>query len=288
MDDNVNSTPKIAFQGVHGAYSHIACMTACPGFEPMAKSRFSGMISAVQDHEAEMAMVPVENSTAGRVSDIHHILPESGLHIIGEHFQPVEHRLLGIQGARLEDITEVHSHEQGLAQCRKALAKLNIKPVIHPDTAGAAKDVAARQDKSVGAIASSLAAEIYGLDVVKQDINDEQANTTRFLLMARDAQWPALAETPAMTTMIFRVRSVPAVLYKALGGFATNGINLTKLESYMIGSNFEAAQFYIDCEGHIEDEPMKLALEELKFYCVENGIQIMGCYPASPARNSAR
>jgi len=288
MDVNVNSTPKIAFQGVHGAYSHIACMTACPGFEPVAKSRFSGMISAVQDHEAEMAMVPVENSTAGRVSDIHHILPESGLHIIGEHFQPVEHRLLGIKGARLEDITEVHSHEQGLAQCRKALAKLNIKPVIHPDTAGAAKDVAARQDKSVGAIASSLAAEIYGLDVVKQDINDEQANTTRFLLMARDAKWPALAETPAMTTMIFRVRSVPAVLYKALGGFATNGINLTKLESYMIGSNFEAAQFYIDCEGHIEDEPMKLALEELKFYCVENGIQIMGCYPASPARNSAR
>ncbi|MGB1180719.1 MAG: prephenate dehydratase [Candidatus Puniceispirillaceae bacterium] len=277
-----NSTSKIAFQGVQGAYSHIACMAVCPEHEPLAKSRFSGMISAVQEKQADMAMVPVENSTAGRVSDIHHILPESGLHIIGEHFQPVEHRLLGIKGARLEDITEVHSHEQGLAQCRKTLATLNIKPVIHPDTAGAAKDVAARQDKSVGAIASSLAADIYGLDVLKQDINDEGANTTRFLLMAREAKWPHSTEIPAMTTMIFRVRSVPAVLYKALGGFATNGINLTKLESYMIGSNFEAAQFYIDCE------PMKQALEELKFYCVEDGIQIMGCYPASPARNSAR
>ena len=283
-----NSTSKIAFQGVQGAYSHIACMAVCPEHEPLAKSRFSGMISAVQEKQADMAMVPVENSTAGRVSDIHHILPESGLHIIGEHFQPVEHRLLGIKGARLEDITEVHSHEQGLAQCRKTLATLNIKPVIHPDTAGAAKDVAARQDKSVGAIASSLAADIYGLDVLKQDINDEGANTTRFLLMAREAESPQSTEIPAMTTMIFRVRSVPAVLYKALGGFATNGINLTKLESYMIGSNFEAAQFYIDCEGHIDSEPMKQALEELKFYCVEDGIQIMGCYPASPARNSAR
>ena len=287
MDKADNSTPKIAFQGVLGAYSHIACMTACPGFEPVAKSRFSGMISAVQNHEADMAMVPVENSTAGRVSDIHHILPESGLHIIGEHFQPVEHKLLGIKGAQLADITEVHSHEQGLAQCRNTLAALDIKPVIHPDTAGAAKDVAARQDKSVGAIASSLAGEIYGLDVVKQDINDEAANTTRFLLMAREPKLPQLSDMPAMTTMIFRVRSVPAVLYKALGGFATNGINLTKLESYMIGSNFEAAQFYIDCEGHIDSEPMKMALEELKFYCVKDGIQIMGCYPASPARNNA-
>jgi len=182
MDDNVNSTPKIAFQGVHGAYSHIACMTACPGFEPVAKSRFSGMISAVQDHEAEMAMVPVENSTAGRVSDIHHILPESGLHIIGEHFQPVEHRLLGIKGARLEDITEVHSHEQGLAQCRKALAKLNIKPVIHPDTAGAAKDVAARQERHEESLYSFILAHDPFMDRVGYAVENVRAGCSGRLL----------------------------------------------------------------------------------------------------------
>ncbi len=284
MNDKAQHKPLIAFQGVEGAYSHIASLAACPEYKPMACSRFSGMISAVQDNAAELAMVPVENSTAGRVSDIHHILPESGLHIIGEHFQPVSHRLMGVKGATLEDIKEVHSHEQGLAQCRKELMQLGIKPVIHPDTAGAAKDVAAMGDKSIGAIASSLAADIYGLDILKEDINDSDANTTRFLIMSREPKTPALSYGPAMTTMIFQVRSVPAVLYKALGGFATNGINLTKLESYMIGNQFEAAQFYIDCEGHIDSDALRMALDEVRFYCVEDGIQILGCYPASPSR----
>lgn len=287
MVETAHTQPLIAFQGVEGAYSHIACKNACPDYQPLACSRFSGMISAVQDEQAELAMVPVENSTAGRVSDIHHILPESGLHIIGEHYQPVSHRLLGVAGASLSDITEVHSHEQGLAQCRHELMQLGIKPVIHPDTAGAAKDIALRGDKHVGAIASSLAAEIYGLEVLKEDINDSAENTTRFLIMSRSPKTPP-ADLPAMTTMIFQVRSVPAVLYKALGGFATNGINLTKLESYMIGNQFEAAQFYIDCEGHIESDALKMALEELRFYCVNDGIQILGCYPASPSRQLNR
>ena len=284
MNENTQNLPLIAFQGVEGAYSHIAAMNACPFHTPIACSRFSGMISAVQDNNAELAMVPVENSTAGRVSDIHHILPESGLHIIGEHFQPVSHRLLGIPGASLADIKEVHSHEQGLAQCRKELMQLGIRPVIHPDTAGAAKDVAAMKNKSVGAIASSLAAEIYGLEVLKTDINDSDVNTTRFLIMSREPTMPDMDSGPAMTTLIFEVRSVPAALYKALGGFATNGINLTKLESYMIGNQFEAAQFYIDCEGHLHSDALQLALDELRFYCVPDGIQILGCYPAAHSR----
>lgn len=281
--NQMSQTLKIAFQGVEGAYSHIACQAVCPDYQPLACSRFSGMISAVQDGRADIAMVPVENSTAGRVADIHHILPESGLHITGEHFQPVEHKLLGIKGSSLDQITEVHSHEQGLAQCRKELEALGIKPVIHPDTAGAARDIAERGEPHIGAIASSLAAEIYGLDILRETVTDSDTNTTRFLIMARQPHIPELT-TPSMTTLIFQVRSVPAALYKALGGFATNGINLTKLESYMIGGHFEAAQFYIDCEGHIDSEPMKWALDELRFYCVDGGVRVMGCYPSSPAR----
>ena len=276
----------IAFQGVPGAYSHLACSSVMPKAQTLACSSFSEMVLSVQQGEADFAMVPVENSTAGRVADIHHILPESGLYIIGEHFQPVNHKLLAIKGAQLSDITEVHSHEQGLAQCRKSLEKLAIKPVIHADTAGAAKDIALLGEKNVGAIASSLAADIYGLDILDADILDSNSNTTRFLVMAREEDIPADPNLPAITTLIFEVRSVPAVLYKALGGFATNGINLTKLESYMKGGSMQAAQFYIDCEGHIETTAMARALEELRFYCKDGGVQILGTYPASPARHS--
>ena len=271
-------TNNIAFQGVLGAYSHMACQAHCPDLTPLPCASFSDMIAMVQDGGADCAMVPVENSTAGRVADIHHLLPESGLFIIAEHYQPVAHKLLGIKGAQLSDITEVHSHEQGLAQCRLTLQKMGIKPVIHSDTAGAAKDIAARGERHVGAIASALAGDIYGLDTVQDTITDKVTNTTRFLIMSRERVVPQDVTAPAMTTIIFEVRSVPAVLYKALGGFATNGINLTKLESYMLDGSMNAARFYVDCEGHPETDSMKLALEELQFYCTDGGIRILGTY----------
>ena len=274
----MTKTNNIAFQGVLGAYSHMACQAHRPDLTPLPCASFYEMIAAVQDGGADCAMVPVENSTAGRVADIHHLLPESGLFIISEHYQPVAHKLLGIKGAQLSDITEVHSHEQGLAQCRLTLHKMGIKPVIHSDTAGAAKDIAARGERHVGAIASALAGEIYGLDTVQDSITDKLTNTTRFLVMSREHTVPKEITAPAMTTIIFEVRSVPAVLYKALGGFATNGINLTKLESYMLDGSMNAARFYVDCEGHPETASMKLALEELQFYCTDGGIRILGTY----------
>ena len=274
----MTKTNNIAFQGVLGAYSHMACQAHCPDLTPLPCASFSDMIAMVQDGGADCAMVPVENSTAGRVADIHHLLPESGLFIIAEHYQPVAHKLLGIKGAQLSDITEVHSHEQGLAQCRLTLQKMGIKPVIHSDTAGAAKDIAARGERHVGAIASALAGDIYGLDTVQDTITDKVTNTTRFLIMSRARVVPQDVTAPAMTTIIFEVRSVPAVLYKALGGFATNGINLTKLESYMLDGSMNAARFYVDCEGHPETDSMKLALEELQFYCTDGGIRILGTY----------
>jgi prephenate dehydratase len=274
----MTKTNNIAFQGVLGAYSHMACQAHCPDLTPLPCASFSDMIAMVQDGGADCAMVPVENSTAGRVADIHHLLPESGLFIIAEHYQPVAHKLLGIKGAQLSDITEVHSHEQGLAQCRLTLQKMGIKPLIHSDTAGAAKDIAARGERHVGAIASALAGDIYGLDTVQDTITDKVINTTRFLIMSRERVVPQDLTAPAMTTIIFEVRSVPAVLYKALGGFATNGINLTKLESYMLDGSMNAARFYVDCEGHPETDSMKLALEELQFYCTDGGIRILGTY----------
>ena len=233
---------NIAFQGVPGAYSHMACQAHAPDYTPLPCDSFSDMISAVQTGTADLAMVPVENSTAGRVADIHHLLPESGLFIVGEHYQPVHHKLLGIKGTTADEITEVHSHEQGLAQCRKSLLARGIRPVIHMDTAGAAKDIAARGDRHVGAVASALAAEIYQLDVLDVDILDENTNTTRFLVMSRDYTIAPDQNGPTMTTLIFEVRSVPAVLYKCLGGFATNSINLTKLESYMLCGSVFAGQ----------------------------------------------
>lgn len=287
MSDVLNNQKIIAFQGVLGAYSHMSCQIKMPDYDVLPCVSFSEMMRAVTDGRASCAMVPVENSTAGRVADIHHLLPNSGLQIIDEHFQPVRHKLMGLKGTKLSDITEVHSHEQGLAQCRNKLEELGIKPVIHADTAGAAKDVAERKDTHIGAIASALAADIYGLDILDDDIADMESNTTRFLVMCPErAIAPQEKDQSYMTTIVFRVRSVPAVLYKALGGFATNGINLTKIESYMIGGNLSAAQFYIDCEGHVDDASMKLALEELAFYCEGDGVQILGSYPCSDFRKN--
>lgn len=280
----MTAKPKVAYQGIAGAYSHLACSNALPDHEPMPCQSFEDMLSAVQDGEAERAMVPVENSVAGRVADIHHLLPESGLFIVGEYFQRVNHMLLGVPGAAIDDLKEVRAHPQSLAQCRRLIKRLGLRRVNHADNAGAAEEVAKLGDRSVAAIASSLAAKMYGLDTLIDSIEDAAHNTTRFLVMARHGVMPPANNGPCVTTIVFQVRSVPAALYKALGGFATNGINLTKLESYIIEGSFEAAQFYIDAEGHPDEPGMQHALDELRFFCPKGKVRILGTYPASPFR----
>jgi prephenate dehydratase len=282
----MTSKPKVAYQGVPGAYSHLACIGAAPEHEPVGCYSFEDMLASVQDGSADLAMVPVENSVAGRVADIHHLLPESGLHIIGEHFQRVNHMLLGVKGATLDGLTEVHAHPQGLAQCRRLINTYRLKRMQHADNAGAASDVASWGDPRIAAIASSLAAEVYGLEILADSVEDAEHNTTRFLVMAREPRTPPAEAGKVVTTIVFRVRSVPAALYKALGGFATNGINLTKLESYLIGGSFEAAQFYVDAEGHPDERNMALALEELRFFCPPAAVRVLGTYPASPFRDA--
>ena len=285
MSDRNNT---IAFQGELGANSHMACQAARPDMDVLPCHSFEDMLDAVQEGHALCAMVPVENSVAGRVADIHHLLPESGLFITGEHFQRVNAMLLGVKGARIEDLTEIHSHVHALGQSRNLIRELGVRPVQHPDTAGAARDVAERGDPAIAAIGPKLAAEIYGLEILRESVEDAEHNTTRMLIMGRDAIIPPAGNGRCVTTIVFRVRNVPAALYKAMGGFATNGINLTKLESYMIGGSFEAAQFYVDAVGHPEERPMRLALEELRFFCPEGAVRILGTYPAHPFRQSNR
>jgi prephenate dehydratase len=270
----------IAYQGLPGAYSHLACQQRFPDMNAQPNPSFENMLGCVASDKAKYAMVPVENSVAGRVADIHHLLPSSGLYIVGEYFQRVNHHLLGVKGARLTDLKDVHSHAQGLAQCRNALNALKLVPIHHPDTAGAAADVAAAGDKSQGAIASSLAAEIYDLDVLKSDLEDQNHNTTRMLIMAKEPEIPTVGDDNAITTLIFILKSTPAALYKALGGFATNGINLTKLESYLVGGTFSAAQFYIDAECHQDSQAFRYAIDELKHFTEEGSVKIMGTYSA--------
>lgn len=287
--DAANSAPdpqhRIAFQGAHGAYSDMACRTVFPDFATVPCPSFEDTFAAVRDGEARYAMIPIDNSSAGRVADIHHLLPDSGLHIVGEQFQTVNHNLLGAPGARLEGIRKVHSHIQALSQCRQYLRRRGLEPVVHADTAGAAAEVAERGDPSEAAIASRLAADIYGLDFLASDIEDLEHNTTRFLIMALEPIDPDPEQGPVVTSLVFRVRSVPAALYKALGGFATNGVNITKLESYILDSRFNVAQFYTDIEGHPDNRLVRLALEELGFFSRE--VKILGVYPASPFREGA-
>jgi prephenate dehydratase len=275
-------TRAIAFQGAPGAYGDLACREAYPEMESLPCPSFEDAFAAVRESRAALGMIAVENSIAGRVADIHHLLPGSGLHIIGEHFQRVNHHLLAPKGASLATLRTVHSHVHALSQCRNAIRALKLKPIVHPDTAGAAADVAERDDPSEAAIASSLAGEIYGLTSLKADIEDAAHNTTRFLVMAREPVDPGAASGPVITSFLFRVRSVPAALYKALGGFATNGVNITKLESYIIDGAFTVAQFYADIEGHPDQRPVRLALEELGFFSRE--VRILGVYPAHPFR----
>ena len=277
---------KIAFQGEPGANSHIAIVEAYPDAEPLPCPTFEDALAVIASGEADLGMIPIENSVAGRVADIHHLLPGSGLFIVGEWFLPIHHQLMAPRGAKLAGIKTVESHVHALGQCRRIIRKLGIKPIVSADTAGSARIVAERGDKSYAAIASKLAAEIYGLDILAEDVEDEAHNTTRFVVLAREANWAKQGSGPLVTTFVFRVRNLPAALYKAMGGFATNGVNMTKLESYMVGGRFAATQFYADVEAHPEDRPLELALEELAFFSHE--VKILGVYPAHQQRIAVR
>jgi len=268
MTKTTTKPKKIAFQGEPGANSHIAIVEAYPDAEPLPCPTFEDALAAIASGEADLGMIPIENSVAGRVADIHHLLPQSGLFIVGEWFEPIHHQLMAPRGAKLAGIKTVESHVHALGQCRRIIRKLGIKPVVSGDTAGSARIVAERGDKSSASIASRLAAEIYGLDILAEDVEDETHNTT--------------GSGPLVTTFVFRVRNLPAALYKAMGGFATNGVNMTKLESYMIDGNFFATQFYADVDGHPEDRNLAFALEELKFFSRE--FRIVGVYPGHPFR----
>jgi prephenate dehydratase len=278
------SVKKVVFQGEPGANSHLASHEVYPGYEAIPCPTFEDAFAAISSGDADLGMIPIENSLAGRVADIHHLMPESGLHIIAEHFMPVRHQLLAPKGAKLEGVKTVESHVHALGQCRKVIRRLGLNPIVAADTAGSAREVAEAGDPTRAAIASRLAAQIYGLDVLLPDIEDESHNTTRFIVLAREAKWAKSNTGPVVTTFLFRVRNVPAALYKALGGFATNGVNMTKLESYMIEGNFFATQFYADVEGHPEHRSLVFAFEELAFYSKE--MKILGVYPAHPFRKT--
>src|SRR5260221_7290609 len=273
---------KIAFQGEPGANSHIAIVEAYPDAEPLPCPTFEDALAVIASGAVDLGMIPIESSVAGRVADLHHLLPQSGLFIVGEYFLPIHHQLMAPRGAKLAGIKSVESHVHALGQCRRIIRKLGIKPIVSGDTAGSARIVAERGDKSCASIASKLAAEIYGLDILAEDVEDETHNTTRFAVLAREAVWAKQGSGPLVTTFVFRVRNLPAALYKALGGFATNGVNMTKLESYMIDGNFFATQFYADVDGHPEDRNLAFALEELKFFSRE--FRIVEGYPCHAFR----
>ncbi len=271
----------IAFQGVPGAYSHLACRDAFADLEALPCETFEDAFAVVKNGRAARAMIPIENSLGGRVADIHHLLPESGLYIVGEHFQGVEHHLLAPKGATLEGVETVLSHPQGLAQCRRLIRELDVTTVVRADTAGAAKEVAERGEVTEAAIASRLAGEIYGLVSLRSRIEDRLGNTTRFVVMSPQRVDPP-PQTPSIVSIVFQVRSVPAALYKALGGFATNGVNVVKLESYITDAAFTVAQFYAEIEGHVASREVDRALEELQYFSTM--LKVLGVYPADPFR----
>lgn len=277
---------KVVFQGEPGANSHLAALEVYPDCEPVPCPTFEDCFAALAAGTADLGMIPIENSVAGRVADIHTLLPGADVHIVGEHFLPIHHQLMGLKGAALSDLRSVQSHVQALGQCRRTLRSLGLTAVIGADTAGSAREIAERGDRSRGALASRLAAEIYGLDILRNDVEDEAHNTTRFIILSPEpAPAPPLG-TPTVTTFLFRVRNMPAALYKALGGFATNGVNMTKLESYQLAGQFFASQFYADVEGHPDETALRFALEELAFFSHE--VRILGAYPASPFRETIR
>lgn len=272
---------KIAFQGEPGANSHIACMERFPDMAPLACTTFDDAFAAVRDGEATLAMIPIENSLNGRVADVHHLLPKAGLFIVAEHFMAIRFQLLGVKGATVAGVKRVRSHIQALGQCRGKLRAMGVRQLTTSDTAGAAREIAELGDPSEAALAPLLAADIYGLDVLASDMADAASNTTRFIVLSATPDDAEPEDGPCMTTLVFQTRSVPAALYKALGGFATNGVNLTKLESYL-SEGFAVAQFYLEVEGHPQDRPVRLAIEELQFFCKE--LQILGVYAQAPYR----
>ena len=272
----------IAYQGEPGANSDIACRDVYPDWEPLACASFEDAFAAVSEGRAELAMIPIDNSSAGRVADIHHALPTSGLHIIGEYFLPIHFDLLAVPGATEETIESVYSHQHALGQCRQVIRELGLAPMIAGDTAGSAREIAEWDDPTKACLATPLAGEIYGLQTLRTRVEDEAHNTTRFIILSADPRPAPQGNGPTVTTFVFNVRNVPAALYKALGGFATNGVNMTKLESYMVGGLFFATQFLADVEAHPDDRPLALALEELAFFTTD--ITILGVYPAHPVR----
>lgn len=277
-------TNRISFQGDYGANSDMASRDMFPTMDPLPCQTFEDAFLAVENGEADLAMIPIENTIAGRVADIHHLLPESRLHIIGEYFMPIRFQLMVLPGVSRSEIRTVHSHIHALGQCRKIVRANGWKPVVAGDTAGAAKLVAETGDRSMAALAPRLAADLYKLDIVAENVEDTENNVTRFVVLSRDEK-PIRREAEGdliVTTFVFNVRNIPAALYKALGGFATNGINMTKLESYQIGGKFIATQFYADIDGHPDDANVKRALEELRFFSEK--VRILGSYPAHPMR----
>jgi prephenate dehydratase len=284
----MSTTPtatRIAYQGEPGANSHLACTEAFPDAEAVAYPTFEDALAAVKTGDTHYAMIPIENSVAGRVADIHHLLPAANLYIVGEHFLRVRHQLMAIKGTDIKSIKKALSHTQALGQCRRTLRDLGITPVPEADTAGSARLVSEHRDPTMAAIASKLAAEIYGLEILRSDIEDEAHNTTRFIVLAKDPDDAEPEDGPVITTFLFRVRNVPAALYKALGGFATNGVNMMKLESYQLEGTFNATMFHADIQGHPAERSVHLALEELSFFSTE--LRILGTYVASPYREEA-
>ena len=273
---------RIAYQGEPGANSHIVCQQHHPDAEAVACASFEDVFAAVTGGDADLAMIPIDNSIAGRVADIHHFLPTSGLHIVGEHFLRIQFMVMGVPGTTLESVRTVHSHVHALGQCRKIIQQHGWTPLVSGDTAGAAREIAEARDVTQAAIAPPLAAQIYGLEILARDVEDEDHNTTRFVELSREPAVPAAGQDPVVTTFIFNVRNLPAALYKALGGFATNGVNMTKLESYMVGGEFTATQFLAEVDGHPDDPHVARALEELTFFTTET--RVLGVYPADPFR----
>ena len=273
---------RIAYQGEPGANSHIVCQQHHPDAEAVPCASFEDVFAAVTGGDADLAMIPIDNSIAGRVADIHHFLPTSGLHIVGEHFLRIQFMVMGVPGTTLESVRTVHSHVHALGQCRKIIGEHGWTPLVSGDTAGAAREIAEAHDTTQAAIAPPLAADIYGLDILARDVEDEDHNTTRFVELSREPRWAPRGEGPVVTTFIFNVRNLPAALYKALGGFATNNVNMTKLESYMVGGEFTATQFLAEVDGHPDDVPVARALEELTFFTTET--RVLGVYPADPFR----
>ena len=278
----MNSKLKVAFQGEKGAYSHLACLEVFPNADAIACSTFEEAFKLAQHNSEYKIVIPIENSLAGRVADIHYLIPKYKLQIHAEHFQKVTHNLLGIKGSKIKDIKTVRSHLQAIGQCSNMISENKLKPIISADTAGSAKFISKKKDKTDSAIASVLAAKIYGLEIIKSKVEDEYGNVTRFFIMGKETKYPERKDKKYITSCIFKLKSIPAALYKALGGFATNGVNLCKLESFSVKNTFDQVNFYIDIEGHIEESSLQKALEELGFHTQK--LDVLGVYEAHQFR----